>query len=321
MTGVAKPQPAALDRHLESFLEMLAVERGAARNTSEAYRSDLEDYAIFLKRRGLSFESADAEAIRRYLGRLSKMGLAPRSVQRRLSALRQFHRFLAAEGIRAEDPTQLVDGPKLGRPLPKVLAEEEVTRLIEAAHAREGLEGLRLAAMLELLYATGLRVSELVTLPLSAALRAREMLAVRGKGGKERLVPLGEPARAAVQAWLQRRAECLAEGETSPWLFPSRGAAGHITRQRFGQLLKELALGTGIDPARLSPHVLRHAFASHLLGYGADLRSVQQMLGHADIATTQIYTHVLPDRLKRLVADHHPLAKRQGRGRSSRTSR
>jgi integrase/recombinase XerD len=250
---------------------------------------------------------------------MTRAGLAPRTVQRRLSTLRQFHRFLAAEGIRPDDPTQLIDGPKQGRPLPKILGEAEVERLIAAAHAKEGIAGLRLAAMLELIYATGLRVSELVGLPLAAARRAREVLVVRGKGGKERLVPLGEPAWEAVRHWIEQRPASMPEGQASPWLFPSRG--GHLTRQRFAQELKALAVEVGIDRRSLSPHVLRHAFASHLLAHGADLRSVQEMLGHADIATTQIYTHVLPDRLTRLVREHHPLAKQRPGGRPSRSRR
>ena len=267
----------------------------------------------------LTPESAGADALRRYMGRMARAGLAPRTVQRRLSALRQFHRFLAAEGIRPDDPTQLIDGPRHGRPLPKILSEREVDLLLAAAQAKKGLAGLRLAAMLELIYATGLRVSELVALPLSAALRAREVLAVRGKGGKERLVPLGEPAREAVQRWIEARPACLAKAESSPWLFPSRHR--HLTRHRFAQELKALAVKIGIDRRAVSPHVLRHAFASHLLAHGADLRSVQEMLGHADIATTQIYTHVLADRLSRLVRDHHPLAKRQPRSRPGRSGR
>jgi integrase/recombinase XerD len=306
----------ARSRHLDAFLEMLAAERGASLNTLEAYGRDLDDYESFLARGGAGPESADAEALRRYMGRMARAGLAPRTVQRRLSALRQFHRFLAAEGVRPDDPTQLIDGPKQGRPLPKILSEAEVDLLLAAAHAKQGLAGLRLAAMLELIYATGLRVSELVALPLSAALRAREVLAVRGKGGKERLVPLGEPAREAVQRWIEARSACLAKSESSPWLFPSRGR--HLTRHRFAQELKALAVAEGIERQAVSPHVLRHAFASHLLAHGADLRSVQEMLGHADIATTQIYTHVLPERLARLVREHHPLAKPRPGARSGR---
>jgi integrase/recombinase XerD len=315
----ARARPSIRSRRIGAFLEMLAAERGASRNTIEAYGRDLADYESFLTRAGRSPDRAEAEDIRAYFGRMSRAGLTPRTQQRRLSALRQFHRFLAAEGIRADDPTQLIDGPRQGRPLPKVLGEEEVERLIAGAHASEGVAGLRLAAMLELIYATGLRVSELVALPLAAAQRAREVLAVRGKGGKERLVPLGEPAREALRRWIEARPGVLGEGKASSWLFPSRG--GHLTRHRFAQELKALAARVGIDRRSVSPHVLRHAFASHLLAHGADLRSVQEMLGHADIATTQIYTHVLAERLSRLVRDHHPLAKRPPRGRSGRSGR
>lgn len=305
---------------IEAFLEMLLAERGAARNTIEAYGRDLDDYTAFLARAGETPVSADAQSIRRYLAHMARRNLAPRTVQRRLSALRQLHRFIAAEGMRPDDPTQLIDGPKQGRSLPKVLSEEEVERLLAAAHAKDGLIGLQLAAMLELIYATGVRVSELVGLPLAAALRAKEVLVVRGKGGKERLVPLGEPAREAVRRWIDARGVAMAEHEqTSPWLFPSRD--GHLTRQRFAQELKALAVEAGIDRRVVSPHVLRHAFASHLLAHGADLRSVQEMLGHADIATTQIYTHVLSERLSRLVREHHPLAKRPARNPRTREGR
>jgi integrase/recombinase XerD len=232
-----------------------------------------------------------------------------------LSALRQFYRFLFAEGLRADDPTAKIDSPRQGRALPKILSEDEVGRLLAGAHAAPGVEGLRLAALLELLYATGLRVSELVSLPAGAVARDPRVLIVRGKGGKERMIPLSAPAREALgryRAALRapaRRAGRPARGHESKWLFPSRGRSGHLTRQRVAQRLKALAAEVGIDPAKVSPHVLRHAFASHLLDHGADLRSVQKMLGHADISTTQIYTHVLNARLKSLVHEHHPLSR------------
>jgi len=294
---------------------MLAAERGAARLTIDAYRRDLADFAGFIAASTLPIEAADADALRRYFAGLARAGMAPRTTARRLSALRQFHRFLLAEGVRADDPTTALDAPRLGRPLPKLLGEAEVTALIDAARRLDGPEGLRLLCIVELLYATGLRISELVALPL-ARLREERFLLVRGKGGKERVVPLSEPARRALGDYIAVRGAFVA-GAASRFLFPSRGAEGHLTRRRCGQLLKELALDAGIDPARVSPHVLRHAFASHLLGHGADLRSVQQMLGHADIATTQIYTHVLEDRLKSLVETHHPLARR-GKGAARR---
>jgi integrase/recombinase XerD len=308
--GGGRRNAASASRHVEAFLEMLAAERGAAKLTIVAYRNDLDDFAAFLAGAGIAVEGADAAALRRYLARLAGAGMAPRTSARRLSALRQFHKFLFAEGVRGDDPTAQLDSPRLGRVLPKILAEAEIEALIEAARRMAGAEGKRLVCFVELLYATGLRVSELVALPL-ARLREERFLLVVGKGGKERLVPLSAPARAALVDYAAVRGEFLAAGGISRFLFPSRGAEGHLTRRRCGQLLKELALVAGIDPARVSPHVLRHAFASHLLDHGADLRSVQQMLGHADIATTQIYTHVQGDRLRTLVETHHPLARRK----------
>ncbi len=292
---------------------MLQAERGASRNTLLAYNTDLLDLSAFLARRKQSLATADAVALRAYLKALDHVGMTPRTVARRLSVIRQFFRFLLAERVREDDPASTLDSPRLGRPLPKVLSRAEVDRLIEASRSRDEVDGGRMATLLEILYAAGLRVSELVALPLSAVERDPAMLLVRGKGDKERLVPLSEPARAAIAAWLPMRAASLEDGETSRFLFPSRGRTGHLTRQRFAQLLKEAAVLAGIDPARVSPHVLRHAFASHLLAGGADLRSVQLMLGHADIATTQIYTHVLDEKLRSLVQDKHPLARRRRR--------
>ena len=298
-------------QEVESFLEMLQAERGASRNTLAAYGTDLEHLQAFLARRGQKPAGADGAALRAYLKSLDYLGMTPRTVARRLSVMRQFYRFLLAERLRADDPAGALDSPRLGRPLPKVLTRAEVDRLIAAAQAKGGADGGRLETLLEILYGTGLRVSELVTLPLVAAERDPTMLMVRGKGSKERQVPLSDPARAAIAKWLHMRSAALADGETSRYLFPSRGRTGHLTRQRFAQLLKEAALAAGIDPARVSPHVLRHAFASHLLEAGADLRSVQLMLGHADIATTQIYTHVIPEKLRSLVEESHPLARRR----------
>jgi integrase/recombinase XerD len=316
---VKKPAPSQRTSEVESFLEMLQAERGASRNTLAAYGADLDHLQAFLSRRRQKPADADATALRAYLKSLDYLGMTPRTVARRLSVMRQFYRFLRAERMRDDDPASALDSPRLGRPLPKVLARAEVDRLIEAARQRRGKDddsahdGGRLATLLEILYATGLRVSELVTLPLVAVERDPTMLVVRGKGGKERLVPLSDPARLAIAAWLHVRTAVLGDGETSRYLFPSRGRTGHLTRQRFAQLLKEAALAAGIDSARVSPHVLRHAFASHLLEGGADLRSVQLMLGHADIATTQIYTHVLDEKLRALVQDKHPLARRRRR--------
>jgi integrase/recombinase XerD len=293
----------------ESFLEMMAAERGASRHTIDAYRRDLTGYGHFLDRRGLQCETADSAAVRSWLAQLSAEGLSAATMARRLSAIRQLHRFLYLEGGRADDPTQTIEGPRQQRPLPRLLDETEITALIDAARLRPDAEGIRLTACLELLYAAGLRASELIGLPLSALAPDRSLLVVSGKGGKERMVPIGRAARAALEAYLEVRATFLGRRPSSPYLFPSRAKSGHLTRQRLAQLLKELAPEAGIDPARISPHVLRHAFASHLLAGGADLRAVQMMLGHADIATTQIYTHVQGDRLAAAVRAHHPLAR------------
>jgi integrase/recombinase XerD len=298
--------------HVENFLEMLAAERNASAHTLRAYGKDLEDFAGFLAKRGVAATAAAADDVRAYLKRMSERGLSPRTGARRVSALRQFHRFLVAEGVRGDDPLMSIDAPRLGRPLPKTLSEAEVKRLIDAAARLPEAERVRLTAILEVLYAAGLRVSELAALPLAALARDGRFLTVRGKGNKERLVPLSAPARAALEAWRPVRQKLLPDGRTSRFMFPSRGKAGHITPSRIAQLLKDLAPQAGINPRRLSPHILRHAFASHLVDHGADLRSVQQMLGHADIATTQIYTHVARERLQRLVQESHPLATAKG---------
>ncbi len=306
--GAAVP---AFSKHLEAFLEMLTAERGAARLTVAAYHTDLADLSRFLAARRTALEAADEAALHAYLAAAATARLAARSLARRLSAIRQFYKFLVVDAVRQDDPTVGLDTPRLGRPLPKLLSEREVEGLLAVARAWPGEEGVRILCLIELLYATGMRISELLTLPLAAALRDPRFVLVRGKGGRERVVPLSEPGRKALADYLDCREHFLSAGRPSRWLFPSRGEAGHLTRQRCGQLLKQLALKAALDPARLSPHVLRHAFASHLLDHGADLRSVQQMLGHADIATTQIYTHVLSDRLRRLVHTAHPLARRK----------
>ncbi|HTP82469.1 MAG TPA: site-specific tyrosine recombinase XerD [Alphaproteobacteria bacterium] len=295
--------------HLDLFLEMLTAERNASPHTLRAYRRDLEGFSEFLGKRDRTLVQADSEDVRAYLKLLAQRGMSARSTARHLSSLRQYHRFLVVEGVREDDPLASIDGPRLGRPLPKILSEDEVRRLIAAAGELPELERVRLVAIVEILYAAGLRVSELASLPLSALARDGRVLTVRGKGDKERLVPLSAPARAALEAWRAVRQRSLPNGRSSRFMFPSRGASGHITPSRVAQLLKALAPRAGLNPRRLSPHVLRHAFASHLVDHGADLRSVQQMLGHADIATTQIYTHVAGDRLQRLVQENHPLAK------------
>jgi integrase/recombinase XerD len=298
---------------VEAFLEMMAVERGASPHTLDAYRRDLADYESFLARRGLATGNADVTAVRAYLGQLSSAGMATATMARRLSAVRQFHRFLYLEGGRSEDPTQTVEGPRQRRPLPRLLTSAEIEALIHAARLKPGAPGLRLVALLELLYATGLRVSELIALPLSALSADRRFLVALGKGGKERMVPIGRAARDALEAYLAVRDRFMGASITAArYVFPSRALHGHLTRQRLAQLLKELATAADIDPARISPHVLRHAFASHLLAGGADLRAVQLMLGHADIATTQIYTHVQGEHLAAAVQAHHPLAKPDG---------
>jgi len=305
-----EPAP-GFSKRLEAFLEMLTAERGAARLTIAAYRNDLGALERFLATRGADLETADDSHLHTYLAAPATVQLAPRSLARRISAIRQFYKFLVVDGVRPDDPTVGIDTPRLGRPLPKLLSESEIEALLTVAREWPGSEGGRVLCLVELLYATGMRISELITLPLTAARRDPRFLLVRGKGGRERIVPLGEPAREALAAYLECRAHFLRDDQPSRWLFPSRGGEGHLTRQRCGQLLKELAVKAELDPARLSPHVLRHAFASHLLDHGADLRSVQQMLGHADIATTQIYTHVLSDRLRKLVHTVHPLARRK----------
>lgn len=297
-----------MSRHAEAFLEMMSVERGAAANTLDAYRRDLEDLDGFLTRRGTTIIAAGASDLSAYMRALADAGMATRTQARRLSCLRQFYGFAYAEGWRRDDPTSRIDAPRLGRVLPKVLGEGDVDALLAAARALAPPHGVMMAALLELLYATGLRVSELVGLPYAAVARDPDMMVVRGKGDKERLVPLSDPARRAVKDWLVVRAERLGKKKASRWLFPGPGKSGHLTRSAFARQLLRVGMAAGIDPRRLSPHVLRHAFATHLLAHGADLRVVQELLGHADIATTEIYTHVLDEPKTRLVQQHHPLA-------------
>ena len=296
---------------VDAFLEMMAVERAAARNTLTAYGKDLDDARSFLTGRGLDLDTADAEAIEAWFQDLGARGLSPATAARRRSAARQFYRFVLGEGWRQDDPSRRVVAPKAGRPLPKVLSRAEVDALIAAAASKDGAQGLRLAALIELLYASGLRISELLALPLTAMARDPAFLMVKGKGGKERLAPLNAPAKAAVGAYLAARPQFLAKGaKDSPWLFPSRSASGRLTARRVSQLLEDAAIVAGIDRDKVSPHVLRHAFATHLLEGGADLRVIQTLLGHADIATTQIYTHVAGDHLMQVVKSKHPLGRK-----------
>lgn len=297
---------------IEQFLEMLAVERAAAASTLKNYGRDLMRFAAFAAKRGQDLHSADSDAIAAWLGALQADGLSPATAALKMSALRQFYLFLYGEGLRGDNPAATIARPRAPRPLPKVLSIEQVDALLAAARAGDGPKALRLAAMVEILYAAGLRVSELVGLPLSAVKNDAPYLMVRGKGGKERIAPLGAPARDAINAYLHVRDVFLkgAGKDGAMWLFPSRGKTGHVTTARFAQLLKDLAIKAGVEPALVSPHVVRHAFATHLLDGGADLRSVQEMLGHADVTTTQIYTHVAQERLKNLVFEAHPLAQK-----------
>ncbi|QDL92915.1 tyrosine recombinase [Paroceanicella profunda] len=300
---------------LPVFLEALVAERDAAHNTLAAYARDLGDYIAFLAAQGRGPETSGRADIEAYLGDLETRGLARATRARRLSAIRQLHRFAFAEGWREDDPAALIRGPGRDRKLPGTLSEEEVTRLLAAARetGRTETDRCRNACLMELLYATGLRVSELVGLPVSATRGDPRMILVRGKGGKDRMVPLSQDARLALTAWLALRDATDAEAQrrgrkASAFLFPGSGARGHITRERFFLLIKEIAVRAGIPPSQVSPHTLRHAFATHLLAGGADLRAIQMLLGHADLATTEIYTHVVDEDLRRLVLDHHPLA-------------
>jgi integrase/recombinase XerD len=304
------------------FLDMLAAEQGAGDNTLDAYRRDLTDFSEFLGRSGQGFAGAETDTLRDYLADLDTRGFKSSSVARRLSAMRHLFRFLLNERIRSDDPAAILSGPKRGRGLPKVLSIGDVDRMLTRAKEltdqdtspQQRVRALRLHCLLEVLYATGLRVSELVALPLSASRRDARMIVVRGKGNKERLVPLNEASRQAMADYLAamevQKPENKKAAPASKWLFPSFGESGHLTRQHFARDLKELAAASGLAPRLVSPHVLRHAFASHLLHNGADLRIVQTLLGHTDISTTQIYTHVVEERLKSLVRDLHPLAEK-----------
>ena len=304
------------DARIEAFLESIASERAAAANTLRAYGRDLEDLSEFLMTQKTTPIDADAQTIEAYFEDLSRRGLSAATASRRRAAVRQFYRFVLAEDWRKDDPSRRVEAPKKGRPLPKLVSRDEMVALIAAATARKGHpeDAARIVCALEVLYASGLRISELLALPLAAVARDPAFLIVKGKGGKERLAPLNQSARTALKAYLALRPLHLPKGvKDSPWLFPSRGGTGvekgRLTRRRFAQLLDETALAAGLDPAKVSPHVLRHAFATHLLEGGADLRAVQTLLGHSDISTTEIYTHVAQDRLKAVIDEKHPLSR------------
>src|SRR5436190_10049271 len=315
-------KPTTDPKLINLFLDMIAAEQGAGDNTLDAYRRDLTDFSEFLGRGGQNFTGTDTQTLRDYLADLDTRGFKSSSVARRVSAMRHLFRFLLNERIRSDDPAAILSGPKRGRGLPKVLSIADVDRMLTRAKeitqaaeasASQRLRAMRLNCLLEVLYATGLRVSELVALPLSAARRDVRMIVVRGKGNKERLVPLNEASRQAMADYLAAMEALKPENKNaagSKWLFPSFGESGHLTRQHFARDLKELAAASGLAPRLVSPHVLRHAFASHLLHNGADLRIVQTLLGHTDISTTQIYTHVVEERLKSLVRDLHPLAEK-----------
>lgn len=318
----ALPKP---DLHpmVDSFLDMLTTERGAALNTRQAYWRDLADFSLYIREKNnVEVIDASPEQIKTYLEDLgnkihtkgqNKAQIATRTVARRLSALRQFYRFLISENMRKDDPTSTIESPKQTRTLPKTLTEKEVDKLIETAGYGGGADSIRLVCLLEMIYATGLRVSELVGLPMSAIGENTEFVMVAGKGGRERMVPLSDAAKKAMRNYIDVRKQFISsddKGTQAQWVFPSRTSqSGHLTRQRFAQLLKDLAEEAGMEHGKVSPHILRHAFATHLLSNGADLRSVQKMLGHADIATTQIYTHIIGDQAKKTVEEKHPLAK------------
>ena len=295
---------------VEQFLEMLIAERGASSNTCTSYLNDITNFDKFLSGAETTLEDATTDDIRRYLRHRSEVGANNPTISRNLSVLRQFFKFLQSENVRLDNPALNVDGPKVSRTLPKVISEDDVEALLKAAHKLQTAEGIRLTCLLEIAYASGLRVTELVSLPTDALNLTSETLLISGKGGKERLVPLTSSAMNAIAAYERVRTDFLKGNNTSKFLFPSRSKQGYLTRRRLGQLLKELAIQAGLDPTIISPHILRHAFASHLLNRGADLRSLQKMLGHSDISTTQIYTHVQKERLHAVISSYHPMAKK-----------
>ena len=294
---------------ISAFTETITAERGAASNTIAAYTRDLEDFGEFLDSKRKTFENAMLAELRAYLSSLVKRGLSAKTQARRISALREFYKYLYTEKIRSDNPTDALDSPRTGRSLPKYLSEDEINRLFKAVEELKSPKKDRMKVLVEILYASGLRVSELISLPAATANVKENFLIVRGKGSKDRMVPLTDAAKKALKDWIPVREKTLPKGRESRWLFPSKGKTGHLTREGFFEELKSLALIAGIDRERVSPHVIRHSFASHLIAHNADLRTVQQMLGHSNIATTQIYTHILDNRLKNTVEKNHPLAK------------
>lgn len=301
-------------RAVDSFLDMMSAERGASPHTLSAYERDLMDLSAALRSAGQSLQTAGTGHIEAVLARWAKKGIAPSTAGRKLSAIKQFYLFLQTENLRADNPAHHMKGPKRGRPLPKILSEADVDALFEAAERDMSPKGIRMQCLLEILYAGGLRVQELVSLRTAQTKRRDSCMVIMGKGDRERLVPLTEAAVSAITAWKKIRKTTMPESlkaqeRAEAFLFPSRSKDGHLSRERFAQMLKDLAILAGLEPSKISPHVLRHAFATHLLARGADLRSVQKLLGHADISTTQIYTHVLDERMRALVYDMHPLAK------------
>ncbi len=304
---------------ISAWINMLRAEKGSANNTIEAYNRDLSDFAVYLhKKKHIQLDQAQGDDLRQYLKMLDGQAMTASSRARKLSAFRGFYQFLVNENLREDNPAQGLASPKLGQSLPKFLTYDEVDRLFETAEKHQGLAALRMRCMLEIIYGTGLRVSELVSLPLSAISRDFLYLIIRGKGDSERITPLTEPAAELIKEWMAVRDQSAPKstisknGRTnSPFLFPSRGKEGHISRIRFFQLIKELALEAHIEPKRVSPHILRHSFATHLLAGGANLRQVQTALGNSDISTTHIYTHILDERLKNMVQDLHPLTQNE----------
>lgn len=304
-------KPTSYNKYIDSFLEVMIAERGASKLTIAAYGRDLADLNAFLSVRTTDIRKAKRSDLEEYLHTMVKNALSAKTQSRRLSAIREFYRYLFSEDLIKKNPADYLESPKLGKSLPKYLTENEINALIMTAEKKD----MRMKTLLEILYASGLRVSELVSLTVLAVTKDNKTITVVGKGNKERIVPLNEPAAVALNSWLNEREFSLKKGRVSKWLFPSRGKEGHLTRDGFFKALKNIAIEAGIDIHKVSPHVFRHSFASHLIAHDADLRSVQKMLGHADIATTEIYTHILEDRLKKTVEKSHPLAYSASKGK------